>query len=853
MEQYSSIQQLKKKEDGQNRKPIYPPTVIQAVFDAKTGASLEAILAQFNSIYIQYQGTPKDTRNIIPKEMRRQGLIISYVNIEGVTIEEQCINATQRTNENWGDDENWLNLSELHEKVLETTYVSMDKIIDAANAFMEKLNQGVAPEMLSESVKQMISEAGTAITNAPDEEDITTTGGELPVLKFKDKEYVPEMASGLGRQYLRKNIVAGVNVLTQSMLQWPNTIYIIQYDYDLQGAEITIPEGCVLNFQGGSLRNGTIVSNGIININSDDVCIFNKVILKGTINKPVNALWFGAKGDNKTDNTEVFNFLVEYYNNIYIPKGDYVTNSIIVKNTKTSFKFQGEINYDASVGNQCTKFIYIGTDSFIKFESALYVGEIGNFNVLLNQNALYGLRFNDMFDMRIENIGIFNTTTSIIPECTAICIEGIGYNNLFNRIIIKYVNKGFLLTSKGSSDWHNNIQLGTYKTSFAISSCNYGIEIQKGSMVSFVGVSLDTITKDGFIFNTENSSLNPLSVIIDKSYIENVKEATFKFLIEDKGYKGVNLFIQNTEFHNCNSNGMFVNNGRTCYVNILNCIGILFLSDYEKTLFVGDIIKDIEYKNVHSSESHLLYPYSKLNVKSSANDYYIIPKLSSAIHTLGAEAGLSSNPQYTTQKTSMIVKTVLLRNMYNYHRKTGGTLWIPLVLTDSIPRDNDKYIYNVKLYICRSTDSELSSTSDLVYRNKTSMIEFFVHYLGNDGYCEKEVKFGKSYYEEYNIQDINVLPGNGSNGERHLYLTFNNYIGNTVQDVDYSLLFIADIECIGRNVFAKAIPNYGNQTLMEERNNKRAYFDSFYSIQENKWYNKLNDGTGKWIDINYSF
>ncbi len=49
------------------------------------------------------------------------------------------------------------------------------------------------------------------------------------------------------------------NVLTQSMINQPNTIYHIQYDYDLNGQSITVPEGCVLQFEGGSLSNGTIV------------------------------------------------------------------------------------------------------------------------------------------------------------------------------------------------------------------------------------------------------------------------------------------------------------------------------------------------------------------------------------------------------------------------------------------------------------------------------------------------------------------------------------------------------------------------------------------------------------------
>ena len=112
MEQYSNIEQIKKQE-AQNKKPIYPSTVIQAVFDAKTGASLEAILAQFNSVYLQYQGSPQATRLIIPKEMRRAGLTITYMNMESETITERANSAAQKDNDHWGLDVNWSRVDEL--------------------------------------------------------------------------------------------------------------------------------------------------------------------------------------------------------------------------------------------------------------------------------------------------------------------------------------------------------------------------------------------------------------------------------------------------------------------------------------------------------------------------------------------------------------------------------------------------------------------------------------------------------------------------------------------------------------------------------------------------------------------
>ena len=111
MEQYNNIQQLLKKEGGK-KNPVFPPTVVQAVFDAKTGASLEAILAQFNSITVQYQGSPRDTRLAIPMEMRRPGLTITYTTVEGDTLTERA-NSQVTQDDNWALDTNWSRIDEL--------------------------------------------------------------------------------------------------------------------------------------------------------------------------------------------------------------------------------------------------------------------------------------------------------------------------------------------------------------------------------------------------------------------------------------------------------------------------------------------------------------------------------------------------------------------------------------------------------------------------------------------------------------------------------------------------------------------------------------------------------------------
>lgn len=91
-----------------------------------------------------------------------------------------------------------------------------------------------------------------------DEEDITEQNGTL---QLANKTYDKQSFSGLGRVYLRKNIVGDKNVLTQAMINKANIIYVIQYDYDLNGQTIVTPSNSILKFDGGSFDRGNIINN----------------------------------------------------------------------------------------------------------------------------------------------------------------------------------------------------------------------------------------------------------------------------------------------------------------------------------------------------------------------------------------------------------------------------------------------------------------------------------------------------------------------------------------------------------------------------------------------------------------
>lgn len=186
----------------------------------------------------------------------------------------------------------WENLGEFKAEVDLSEYVNKSEF----NNTVSDINTNIATKANTQDVTNAIGELQDKIgdrivvsgnvTNNPDEEDITTEGDtpQTQVLKLKDRTYDNLNASGKGYKILRKNwqSINGErkNVLTQEMINEPNTIYEIRYDFDLNGAEIEIKEECVLKFEGGSLSNGTINGN-LYDIEAQKFKIFENINIKG--------------------------------------------------------------------------------------------------------------------------------------------------------------------------------------------------------------------------------------------------------------------------------------------------------------------------------------------------------------------------------------------------------------------------------------------------------------------------------------------------------------------------------------------------------------------------------------------
>ena len=253
------------------------------------------------------------------------------------------------------------------------------------------------------------------ITNNPDYEDLTEAKGGT--VKFADKEYSAESFSGLGRVYLRKNVVDGVNVLTQDMMSKSNTIYIIQYDYDLQGVEITIPEGCTLDFQGGSFSNGTVKGNDCYIKSNSKTVIFNDIDIVAA--KNVKYYHFNKFSTSKVVKACIYkqNYVDFECNTFYIDEPIYIEHDIEIRNGQficesggSMFNFNInnlEVNYVKLINLVVDGANIAHTGANIFYTKNVYVEGCRFCNFKEIDSGARGVLFR-----RCENVNVINTTVN---------------------------------------------------------------------------------------------------------------------------------------------------------------------------------------------------------------------------------------------------------------------------------------------------------------------------------------------------------------------------------------------------------------------------------------------------------
>lgn len=225
------------------------------------------------------------------------------------------------------------------------------------------------------------------------------------------------------------------NILTPTMMNQPNTIYEIRYDFDLNGETIEVQEGCTLKFNGGKLRNTSLILHSNVSIIGDDKSVIeinpNKSALfcENAENIEISRLKFDfTKNQHKSFDfsgivfkncSEIFfrnNYLIgeekgkSGFNGLYM----FVCKNILIKNNIFKYFFQ-EGFWTSNQANTAW------ATYFVSIEDAIISGNI-------IEKSYSGIKLTGFIkNVLVENNNVYNSITDGC-DFAGISIDGLSIN-----------------------------------------------------------------------------------------------------------------------------------------------------------------------------------------------------------------------------------------------------------------------------------------------------------------------------------------------------------------------------------------------------------------------------------------
>lgn len=596
------IQQLIKKNSQEGRyEDIFPKTFIDAVTDKETREPLGIILNRNNFLFLTYVGSESLTRLQVPMSYRRSGLWVAYQKFDKTLVVE-FFKGDYIDNDHWGQDIYWFpyNTAEYQPHSVDLRALAQDVYDYIANSI------STADNNLYTTISQETDDKiNTATQLLP--EDLSKVDGKI---QLADRQFNTDNFSGLGYIILRKNIVDDKNVLTQAMINKPSTVYEIRYDFDLNNQTITIPKGCVLNFNGGSFTNGNIVFNnaklmGSINFSSS-------ITPSGEIDmSEVNVKWFGAKGDGVTDDTKVLNWAFNIKNPILIPNGVYNITNLVFESNVYSKIIRGT---DFYLNNYHRGVVlnHKGSGKMLEFKDDSSVITIENIIFNGNADTTYAIYINDDKSTTFFNLNNFAIRGTSTRKMNGIKF-GKGYAISLSNFEIESLDTA-LITENSEVNWVTPITIGENTLSYII-RCNKVFSFQTGAGIHFNQVLMEACDFLGDITSLETSITGSMKIYFSQCYVENIGT-------DDNGYKctitGTNtrnpvVVFSECDFYAVKKQMFTVNRG---YLTFDKCTGL----DLKEGIVDGSTIIGNNNQNYYTGYS-IAYNDSKANYTESYNKY----------------------------------------------------------------------------------------------------------------------------------------------------------------------------------------------------------------------------------------
>lgn len=382
---------------------------------------------------------------------------------------------------------------------------------------------------------------------------------------------------------LKKNLVNGINTLTQEMMSAANTKYVIKYDYVL-GEDITVPASCVLEFDGGSIANVTgntySITGNNTGIDTNLVKIFStNVTINGNFNVSEWYLeWFGAKGDGQTDDTDAFSSLISVLENIgggkiSLLRKTYCTSPLDLRNLSSTSIIGypmaiapwGSISTIKIINNSDSVGIRMVSNYNPRGTSEVYEGKgilLQDFYLDCNNQVSKGIncKFNNTirrvdvrnsngdgivleagtYPVNLEHVRTLlnkgNGVSVLSPLTTVYQINGLeswgndgyglyiegGYNSNFNAILLQSNKRGGMkVLLRDSSEFDKDVYLGFLNFTGLYTEANGTLDESDVNYDGNYGIKLQGLRAD----STNLGKINAVTFInckVDNPFIEGV-------------------------------------------------------------------------------------------------------------------------------------------------------------------------------------------------------------------------------------------------------------------------------------------------------------------------------------------
>ena len=448
------------------------------------------------------------------------------------------------------------------------------------------------------------------------------------------------------------------NVITQIMINQPNTIYEIRYDFDLDGETIYVPENCVLKFEGGSIGNGTLITNKTTKITGlPRIFCYCKGLV---FNNYIDITWLGAIGNPTYDSYESIQRALDWASSIedyddvmtvYIPSGKFgISKTLILKNNNkctVHIKGQGEAPHVTSEIIAIAPMDWMITtnnrndDNRTSFKNIILNGNRNGDYIIdekFNENsttmAKGGIKIYRYVYTRCENVEFkdINGIAIAVSLCWGVPFEKCWFNRCNYAIWFRSVTNGEVVRDcEFNQIRYVGIVAATTHGLFInnnifeiIGGCAIAILTTGSQQASVCEIRNNYFEKTGFIGLSMKIVYN--NVVLPKTHFAilitgNISSQTnFEdvFLLE-KYYNTGSLIIEGNSFqqenidkYNClvfsNSlhNSKIINNTNTNNMNVLMSTGDIFtdkLSDIEiSNNTINSTMKLLEHYNVYGED-----------------------------------------------------------------------------------------------------------------------------------------------------------------------------------------------------------------------------------------------------------